>query len=346
MHPPEFFKDIPSLAKNLAQGLTHYSSIILLADENTSPLCLAPLLSQPMSWPVYHIIETEPGEQCKHPDIYMNIARTLLTEGADRSSLLINIGGGSITDLGGFVASTFMRGIPFIHIPTTLLAMTDASIGGKNGIDLDHVKNILGTVALPERILVCPEFLDTLPREHIRFGLAEMLKHALVADAEMWHALKNCDEKDLLYISSFLERSISVKWQITSADPHEKGMRRLLNFGHTVGHAIESVSFSASSPVQHGDAVLAGMLAESQLAHQLELLSADHLQEIRAVLKRLIPSRTAIPPFDAAWEFMSHDKKKRGDTLYFTLLNSPGNGIIDIACDKEKCRQAYEAAFA
>lgn len=341
MTNPEYIDSFDQLARGLQVAMQKFNRIFFLADENTSEFCLQPLLACSVAWPSYHLIETEAGETCKNIDVYGHIIQTLIEEKADKSSLLINVGGGSITDLGGFVGSTYMRGMPFIHIPTSLLAMTDAAIGGKTGIDFVDLKNMIGTIAHPERIFITREFLKSLPDREMKCGLAEMFKHGLVANASLWNDLKKSIHQSGNTFSSFLESSIEVKMNIVKSDEKEKNVRKLLNFGHTFGHAIETSAAMKKLDVVHGEAVMAGMVIEAQLSFLTGRLSEQELLEIKTELLPLVSKSSVIFSFDSLWESMLHDKKKNGDSINFTLLAELGKGEINCNCPREICAQAY-----
>lgn len=209
-----------------------YSNLFILVDSNTNELCLLRFLSFLATDKTIEIIEIESGESEKNIATCVEIWNILTELGADRKTLLINIGGGVITDIGGFVASTFKRGIDFINIPTTLLAMVDASIGGKNGVDLGSLKNQIGVINVPKMVLIDTEYLSTLPQNQMRSGLAEMLKHGLIFDAAYWAEFKDLSQVDFADFDALIHRSIAIKNEIVSQDPTENGIRKALNFGH------------------------------------------------------------------------------------------------------------------
>jgi 3-dehydroquinate synthase len=217
-----------------------YSKVFIVVDSKTSEYCLPNFLANLATEVPLEIIEFEAGESFKNIETCFEIWSALTELGADRKSIIINLGGGVVTDLGGFVASTFKRGIEYINVPTTLLAMVDASIGGKNGVDLGNLKNQIGTITTPKAVLIDTQFLATLPQNEMRSGLAEMLKHGLIQDKSYWAKFKdltnlNTDDLDVL-----IHESVEIKNNVVSQDPTENGIRKALNFGHTLGHGIES----------------------------------------------------------------------------------------------------------
>ncbi|XHR97363.1 3-dehydroquinate synthase family protein [Mucilaginibacter sp. UC70_90] len=245
----------------------NYSKFFILADENTGAHCLPLLTSKLTDFNNYDLIEVSSGEESKNIDFCVGVWKMLIDFGADRKSLMINLGGGVITDMGGFAASTYKRGIDFVQVPTTLLSQVDASVGGKTGIDVDGIKNIIGTFTMPKAVFIAHEFLQSLPPRQILSGLAEMLKHGLIVDAAYWNKLKNSDLKNPSV--ELVHRSVQIKNEITIQDPHEKGIRKALNFGHTIGHAVETYSLlHDEDSLSHGEAVAIGMICESYLAHK------------------------------------------------------------------------------
>src|SRR5690554_6762169 len=244
-----------------------YSKIFILTDRNTGEQCLPILIAgMPVDFE-YDIIEVDPGEENKNIDFCIGIWKMLLDFGAERNSLLINLGGGVVTDMGGFAASTYKRGIDFIQIPTTLLSQVDASIGGKTGIDLDTVKNIIGTFTQPQAVFINVDFLKTLDKRQLVSGFAEMIKHAFIFDANYYQELKAFDfdhpSEAMIY------RSVQIKNEVVKEDPKESGLRKILNFGHTIGHAVETYSIdNDKDSLVHGEAIAIGMICEAYLSHK------------------------------------------------------------------------------
>ena len=256
----------------------------------------------------------------------------------DRKSLLINVGGGVITDIGGFVASTFKRGIDFIHIPTTLLAMVDASVGGKNGVDLGNLKNQIGVINIPKMLLIDTDYLSTLPQNEMRSGLAEMLKHGLIADAEYWIKFKDSSQINFAEFDTLIHRSIEIKNDIVMQDPTENGIRKALNFGHTLGHAIESYFLENENKktLLHGEAIAVGMILESYISWKKKLLSASEYIEIKntinAVFENINFEDNDLKPI---LDLLIHDKKNEYGKIQFALLDGIGNIKINQEVENE-----------
>lgn len=310
-----------------------YSKIFVLADQNTNAFCLPGFLSRLAADIPIEIIELDAeGNPSEHLKDIATCTRiwTLLTEmGGDRKSLLINLGGGVITDLGGFVASTFKRGIDFIHVPTTLLAMIDAAIGGKNGIDLGPLKNQVGTITVPGLLLIDTQFLHTLPQREMRSGLAEMLKHGLIADAAYWQQLQDLGALVWDDLDKLIYRSVEIKNDIVRQDPSENGIRKALNFGHTLGHAIESHFLETGKPLLHGEAIAAGMVLESYLSKEKLLLSETAYLEVKNTVNALF-ERITFDENDISdiLGLLIHDKKNEYGKVQFALLDGIGKTAL------------------
>jgi len=338
-------------SKNAYQNLNqllqtkNYSTIFLLTDNNTNEYCLPVFLSEINNQSSIEIIEIEAGEEQKNITTCIEIWNILLELQADRKSLLIGLGGGVITDITGFVASVFKRGIDFVNVPTSLLAMVDASIGGKNGVDIGTLKNQIGTITQPEMVLVDFRFLDTLPNREIRSGYAEMIKHGLIQDKEYWKKLSNFKMIDFSELGTLIIHSIVIKTKITALDPTEKTIRKSLNFGHTLGHAIESYCLENSEKpsLLHGEAVAVGMILASFFSYQKKLILEKEYLEIKNVLKNIYP----IVEFNAQdikkiIELLSFDKKNQHKKILFILLNGIGNFKLDQVIDKELIFKSFE----
>ncbi len=265
------------------------TKIFILVDENTHEYCLPTLLGNLETTVPYEILEIEPGEEMKTLNTAAQLWEILAEFEADRKAVLINLGGGVITDLGGFIASTYKRGIRFINIPTTLLGMCDASIGGKTGIDHGYIKNSIGTFAESDLTLIYPDFLKTLPFEELRSGFAEMLKHGLIADKQHWLDLTSLSELKAELIYLHIKRSCEIKTETVKADFHENNIRKTLNFGHTIGHAVESFFLQSGKPILHGEAVALGMICETRLSVLQGMLANDEADEIMQNIFRLFP---------------------------------------------------------
>lgn len=268
--------------------------------------------------PEYEILEIEPGEDSKTIDLAAQLWQTLLEYGADRHSAFINLGGGMICDLGAFVASTYKRGIAFAQIPTSLLAMVDASVGGKNGINFGGLKNQIGVFQAPDVVIVDTEHLSSLPLEEWKSGHGEMIKHSLISGSDWPFVLyMNPGQTD----ASSIERSVSVKMRIVSEDFKETGQRKVLNFGHTFGHAWESLHHSKGEDVPHGMAVIQGLHLALMLSGQ------PHLQ---AELARVYPWKKVLDQdLDTLWKLQLGDKKNQNGEVRFVLLKALGNPVYD-----------------
>lgn len=320
-----------------------YSKLFILADANTSQHCLPNFLAQVVTELPIEIIEIEPGEENKTIETCIEVWHALTDLGADRKSLIINLGGGMVTDLGGFVASTFKRGIEFINVPTSLLAMVDASVGGKTGVDLGVLKNQIGVINNPMAVLVDIAFLDTLPTEQMRSGLAEMLKHSLIADKDYWQQFTDLGGLTTDDLGEMIRRSIEIKNSIVTQDPTEKGLRKILNFGHTLGHAIESYFLvHPEKQLLHGEAIAIGMVLESYIAMEKQLVTPIEYKEIKDVITSIF-DRVAFDEKDIAgiMELLVHDKKNESGKVLFALPEGIGNAIIDQLAEKTLIIKAF-----
>ena len=299
--------------------VSEYSEVAILVDENTRRNCLNKLPKTDNS----KVIEIKSGEKNKNISTCNFIWQELTNHNFDKDSLLINLGGGVIGDMGGFCAATYKRGIDFIQIPTTLLAMTDASIGGKLGVDFLALKNQIGLFANPKSVLIYPDFLESLPLDQLKSGFAEVLKHALISDKTLWNEILNTSFEKLNW-NEIILLSVEIKNKIVLSDPKEKGERRKLNFGHTFGHAIESFYLKKSTPILHGQAIALGMLIESKMSN----LSESEKVEITA----FILSNFTLPYNPAKnqlIDFMRNDKKNSDEKINFTLLDGIGSCTIN-----------------
>ncbi len=311
-----------------------YSKVFILVDENTEKFCLHKIID--LLPEDLQCIRIHAGEIHKNILTSQKIWKKLIHHGADRHSLLINLGGGVLCDMGGFCAATYMRGFDFIHLPTTLLSMADASIGGKVGIDFMTFKNIVGLISEPQAVFVFTEFLETLPYEELRSGYAELLKHGLINDHIVWQELITIQDITQLDFSSVIKRSIAIKANITEQDPTEKGIRKILNFGHTIGHAIESYWLDSKKPLLHGEAVAIGMVAEAFISYSIGKLSEQELFEIRKKIIGLYGhQRKYVKPIEKIISFMQMDKKNYKGTLRMSLLNKIGEACYDVEVQPE-----------
>jgi 3-dehydroquinate synthase len=330
--------------KILTEEVGTHSATFILCDTNTNEHCVRFLLETIPALNEVPIIEIPEGEESKSMEIVAQLYEELLQHNADRQSLLLNVGGGVISDIGGFVASTYKRGIDFINIPTTVMAQVDAAMGGKCGIDLMEVKNAVGLFSWPLSVLVFTGFLDTLPEKELKSGFAEMLKHALIADKEYWEALSHVDPKDAAHIAVFVKRSNEIKSVITIADPNERSVRKKLNYGHTVGHAIESFFLAKSDLITHGNAVGWGIILENRIANKLGILSDENTEIIE---KRLLPIFGPVPQFSEQevqqiLEFILNDKKNTAQGINISLISEIGKCTFDNLVSLDITRQVIE----
>ncbi|UUV21260.1 3-dehydroquinate synthase [Paenimyroides aestuarii] len=313
-------------------GEKKYSKVVLLVDENTAKYCLNTVLQWLAIDVSFEIIEIEAGEENKTIETCNAVWETLVEMNIDRKALLINVGGGMVCDLGGFVAATYKRGIDFVNIPTSLLAMVDASVGTKTGVNLGGLKNMVGSFSQPQMVLIDAAFLETLPGNQMRSGLAEMYKHGLIADASYWNQLKNLSElttEDLLLL---IYHSVSIKNEIVLQDPFEKNVRKLLNFGHTLGHVIETYSHSGKgiAPLLHGEAIAVGMILEAFISYKKNLLTKKIYAEIKETLTLMFESVVFTKnDIEICCNLLIHDKKNENGNIQFTLLNEIGSGVIN-----------------
>lgn len=334
-NPTENKKMITILNDNFSQlnEFLHentFSKIFILVDENTHEYCLPVLLGNMETDLGFEILEIEAGEEMKNIQTANQLWEILTEMQADRKALVINLGGGVITDMGGFVASTYKRGVQFINIPTTLLSMCDASIGGKTGIDLMHFKNMVGTFTFPEQIFVYPKFLETLPFKELRSGFAEMLKHGLIADKTHWENLIRINKLDTETIIPHIQASMNIKQNVVEQDFHEKNIRKTLNFAHTIGHAIESLCLSQGNPILHGEAVAAGMICEAHLSYLEGLLSEEDTKVIIENVQKYYPYLD-ISDFkdEDIFALLLNDKKNVDSKINFSLLSGIGTCVFD-----------------
>lgn len=331
------------IGKNVFKSLStflnknNYSSYFIVCDENTLMHCLPTLITSCPELSTAEIIEIESGESSKSLEFSVNIWQTLLENEADKKTLLLNLGGGVVSDLGGFTASVYKRGVDFIHLPTSLLAMADASVGGKTGIDFNHIKNVIGTFTQPKAVFIYPPFLDTLPAKHFQNGLAEVYKAALIGDKKLWQTLKTIRKTELL-----IQRSIELKNKIVLKDPFDKGIRNILNFGHTFGHALESLLLGTPHELLHGEAIVAGMIMESHLAFQKKLLSKEDFFEIVGVLSSHFKINALNHlSFEEVSRLLKNDKKTSHNTLHFSLLSGIGSCKHGIKATDVQIKKAF-----
>ncbi|WP_116108252.1 3-dehydroquinate synthase [Lewinella sp. IMCC34191] len=307
----------------------NYAGWVVVMDEHTERHCF-PLIEPFLGNDRIVRISVPAGERYKHLDTCRYIWEQMFKAGVGRRWCCLNLGGGVIGDMGGFAASTFKRGVDFVQIPTTLLSQVDASVGGKLGIDFYEVKNSIGLFANPEAVWIDPRFLDTLPEREIRSGYAEIIKHALIADTAEWERIAGLETIDADEWSSLIGHSVDIKRCIVLDDPYEKGARKALNFGHTVGHAVESYQLNGENRLLHGEAIAIGMVCEAWLSCQEGLLSEEELQAVTSYLIRVY-GHLPVPEegFAAMVDLMRQDKKNDDERINFTLLEAPGRHVIN-----------------
>lgn len=321
-----------------------YSSLFLLVDTHTQEFCLPGFVSQ-TGLTQLEVLVMEPGEEHKTLQTCENLWNQLSERGADRNSALINLGGGVVTDLGGFVACTFKRGIDFYNLPTTLLSMVDASVGGKTGIDLGALKNQIGIIEEPKQVLIDAQWLQTLPQEELRSGFAEMLKHGLISNKDYWEQLKSLPKLEAATLAEFIKPSVAIKKQVVLEDPREKHLRKILNFGHTLGHAIESyyLTHPEKKRLLHGEAIAIGMVMEAYLGVSCCSFSNVAAEEIKKTFAQFYPPvEIDAQDREGILELLRHDKKNKAGRVNFVLLKSIGVPEIDVEVPQELFTQAFE----
>lgn len=313
------------------------SQVFILTDENIAPFWLPEVKFWLGCGDAVDVI-IKPGEQHKNLQTVQRVWKTLLKYHADRNALLVNLGGGTVSDLGGFAASTYKRGIKFINVPTTLLAMVDAAIGGKTGIDFGGGKNQIGTFAEAEEVLVDPVFLSTLPRREVLSGLSEMLKYGFIADVNLLNV-------NLENYQDYILRCGEIKRKIVAQDPTEKDLRKVLNFGHTLGHAIESHCLTTDYPLLHGEAVALGMAAALWLSLNHCGLDEKVLQNYEKQLPSLLSEaemNLTEADVEPILDYLVMDKKNKGDQPQFVLLEAVGKPLWDVVVEPEVVKKALE----
>ena len=337
METVHFTTDIRSTLKEVLHARS-YSKLVVLTDVNTQQYCL-PLIQEVL--PSDAVLITVPaGEPFKTLETCATIWTQMTEAVLDRQALMLNLGGGVIGDMGGFCASVYKRGIPFITIPTTLLSQVDASVGGKLGIDFMGFKNHLGVFQLPETVLIDPTFLETLPQRELRSGYAEVLKHGLIRDVAFFRSLPSTlwEKQDWARV---IRHSVGIKKAVVEVDPKETGLRKILNFGHTIGHAVESFYLTSSNPLLHGEAIAMGMIAEGFLSFQKIGLSYEELNELRTKLLTVFGKvNLESKDLDPILDLCAQDKKNEGSTQLFTLLPSIGDCSFNNPVTREEIKHA------
>lgn len=338
---------ITSDIKNELSGILanyEYDRLNVICDKNSRDCCYINFLMGVKELRDANLATIEPGDEHKNLDSLSWVWEKLGEYGATRKSLVINIGGGMVTDLGGFAASTFKRGLRFINIPTTLLAMVDASVGGKTGINFNGLKNEIGVFSDADYVILDTVFLKTLDSENICSGYAEMLKHGLISNDDMWRELVTFDilNPDLDKLRDMVADSVKVKQRIVEEDPHEHGIRKALNVGHTIGHAFESFALKRK-PILHGYAVAYGMVCELYLSARKTGFPTEKLHTtVRYIIEHYGKMQITCNDYDELIELMTHDKKNTADTINFTLLAEIGDIRINQTATKEEIAEALD----
>ncbi|MBK9984959.1 MAG: 3-dehydroquinate synthase [Saprospiraceae bacterium] len=315
-------------------------SVFIICDENTARCCV-PKIEYLVDNP--RIIVTKSGEQNKNLETCKYIWSALIEKGADRDSIILNVGGGVVCDMGGFAAACFQRGIRFGHIPTTLLSMSDASIGGKLGVDYKGFKNYIGLIQNPSFIWIDPSFLETLPPLEITSGMAEIVKHAIIGSQPLWDIVSGVKTINELNWAEIFEENIAVKVKIVESDLREQGLRKVLNFGHTIGHALESFYLASRNPVTHGQCVAIGMLTESRIAVSMGLLNSADFESITQVISRLLsPEVVSLPGVEMVLPWIGGDKKKSKGRVGFSLPDKIGSCGWDIPVEENAIIESFE----
>jgi 3-dehydroquinate synthase len=315
-----------------------FSKLVVLTDTNTQSQCL-PIVSAVLPKNTI-FISVRPGEIHKNLESCSQIWAEMTEAALDRKALMLNLGGGVVTDMGGFCASIYKRGIRFINMPTTLLSQVDASVGGKLGVDFQGLKNHLGVFNEPETVIIAPEFLSTLPQAELRSGYAEIVKHGLIRDKAYFQKLKseNWESQDW---ESLINHSVGIKKAVVEADPKEAGLRKILNFGHTVGHAFESYFLDTSNHLLHGEAIALGMICEGFLSFQKVGFSYEELDQLTKTMLQIYGKvEFSVSELDPILDLCLQDKKNEGSTLMFSLLTSIGDCTYNIPVSREEIREA------
>jgi 3-dehydroquinate synthase len=335
-----------NITKDIKQFLKKcdYSKLFILVDENSLKHCYPQLVTEIPAFEDAEIIEIESGEENKNIEICTQLWTALTELQADKQALLINLGGGVIGDMGGFIAAAYKRGIRFINIPTTLLSQVDASVGGKVGVDLNHLKNCVGFYANPQAVFIDTTFLQTLDTQHLLSGFAEIVKHALIADRNYWQLLQQTDINNSTHFDALVETSVLIKNSIVEADPFEKNIRKSLNFGHTIGHALETYFLEqqdSAKALLHGEAIAIGMICEAYISNKVMQLSDAELKEITTFIKSLYkPIKLNKQDFDNFINLMRNDKKNENGQINFSLLAAIGKCEINQTASADLIKEA------
>ncbi|MFM2135346.1 MAG: hypothetical protein RL021_746 [Bacteroidota bacterium] len=332
-----------SLAAYLAKK-KDVTGIFVLTDTNTRSGCLPVLMSSVPELEDASILEVRPGENAKSLEAVALLALRMIELGADRNSLLISLGGGVVGDLGGFLASILFRGIRFVQLPTSLLAMVDASVGGKTGVNLDHLKNCIGTFSLPEAVFIDTDFLKTLPELQLRSGLAEIIKHSIVGNVPPFEDLPVAGDLRTVDWLPYIVSSVSFKNEIVGSDFRDTRQRKVLNFGHTIGHALEGISLAESErPLLHGEAIALGMEVELLLSTRFSGLPLATAKRMMTYIRSHFPELMPVPFSSRLLPYLLADKKNRNGSILCVLLGPEGNPVIDVPVSPDDIRQAMDS---
>jgi len=328
-----------NLTKDLQAFLNQkkYSNLAILVDENTHRDCYPLILD---ALPQHFIIQVKSGESEKNILTCVHIWEAMTVQGLDRHAALLVLGGGVLGDMGGFSAATYKRGIDFILIPTTLLAQVDSSIGGKLGVDFNHFKNHIGVFQKPALTLLFDGFLETLPEAELRSGFAEIIKHTLISDEKMWKEISRLPLKAQDW-KKLIKHSVEFKARVTTEDPKEQGLRKILNAGHTIGHALESYLLAKEKRILHGEAIAVGLITESYLAKKLEYLSSEDFSNICDFIINIY-GKVAIESedLDSIGKLTLQDKKNKGNRILCVLLDGIGKAKWDCEISLESVKEA------
>ena len=332
---------IAPISESLPEFLSsfQYSKVVVIADNNTKKHCYPSLKG---ILPKHSVVTVSAGEANKTLATCEKIWEALTKEELDRHALVINVGGGVMGDMGGFCAAVYKRGIDFIQVPTTLLSQVDASVGGKLGIDFQGFKNHLGVFNIPKSVLIDPVFLKTLPEREIRSGFAEIIKHCLIADSKKWDEIRQKDFEEQKW-EDLIAHSVQIKQQVVDEDPTEKGLRKILNFGHTLGHAVETCFLNkpANQRLYHGEAIAVGMIMESYLSFERKMIDQQTLTDIEEFLFATY-GKVNIKPEDVEKiiALTRQDKKNKGKEVRFSLLKGAGECAYDIVVTASEMRKS------
>lgn len=335
IHSENIAEDLQALFQNIS-----HSQVFVLADENTALHCL-PLI-RPVLPNSAHLWVIKSGEKNKTIQTCTQIWTAMTAAKLDRKALFVNLGGGVISDMGGFCASIYKRGIRFINLPTTLLSQVDASVGGKLGVDFEGLKNHLGVFNEPETVLISTKFLETLPQRELRSGFAEIIKHGLIRDQGYFENLdfENWEKSNW---KELIQHSIAIKTAVVKEDPKEAGLRKILNFGHTIGHAIETFYLNSANHLLHGEAIAIGMICEAFLSSQKLYLPVEKLQQIQKSFS-LIFGKINIEEKDleSIADYCLQDKKNEGKLLLFSLLNQVGDCSFNVPVSRSEILESIQ----